>query len=319
MEPELITILLQASSMSIGYLYSRKSWTSSERALDRMGDMAEKFRSMLWFCLLISLLSLAPGVHAQTTASDPEAILSSDLIGHALPLRNMSADTKIQATWDGNELGWGLPRWHTFAALNVSKVKVKNAQVTIEGDRLRIVRNEDGSLGLGKQKTHVVLTVTLVGDPATLAPTLRNALFFTNFVAAIAAVPAIFQKAVLQGSLSKKGPSAPKSISCDCTDISDSCPNGKKTGLVYPKLLSSVEPEFSDEARAFRKFNGSVQVGIRIDKTGAIADEWLIRDLGYGLDEQAAVAVRHYKFAPATFHNVPIETSLFVDVNFEKF
>jgi hypothetical protein len=319
MEPELITILLQASSMSIGYLYSRKSWTSSERALDRMGDMAEKFRSMLWFCLLISLLSLAPVVHAQTTASDPEAILSSDLIGHALPLRNMSADTKIQATWDGNELGWGLPRWHTFAALNVSKVKVKNAEVTIEGDRMQIVRNEDGSLGLGKQKTHVVLTVNLIGDPATLAPSLRNALFFPNFVAAIPAVPAIFQKAVLRGELTKKDPSDAEQVSCDCADTSVPCRNAKKTGIVHPKVLSSVDPDFSDEARAFKKFSGSVQVGIRIDKTGAIADEWLIRDLGYGLDEQAAVAVRHYKFAPATFHNVPIETSLFVDVNFEKF
>jgi hypothetical protein len=287
--------------------------------LDRMGGMTGKFRSILWFCLLMPLLSLTPGVHAQTTASDPEAILSSDLIGQPLPLRNMSADTKIQASWDGNGVGWGLPRWHTFAALNVSKVKVKGAKVKIEGDRMQIVRNEDGSLGLGKQKTHVVLTVNLIGDPATLAPSLRNALFFPNFVAAIAAVPSIFQKMVLVGSLPKKASSAPKSIPCDCSDTSDSCPIVKKAGLVYPKVLSSVEPEFSDEARALKKFSGSVQVGIRIDKTGAIADEWLIRDLGYGLDEQAAIAVRQYKFAPATCHDVPIETSLFVDVNFQRF
>jgi hypothetical protein len=282
--------------------------------------MTQKFRSTLWICLLISLPSLPLGVHAQATASDPKAILSNDLIGQPLPLRNMSADTKIQASWDGNEVGWGLPRWHTFAAINVSKVKVKGSEVKIEGDRMQIVRNEDGSLGLGKQKTHVVLTVNLIGDPATLAPSLRNALFFPNFVAAIAAVPAIFQKAVLRGELTKKDPSDAEEVSCDCADTSVPCRNAKKTGIVHPKVLSSVDPDFSYEAsHGFKKFSGSVQVGIRIDKTGTIADEWLIRDLGYGLDEQAAIAVRQYKFAPATCHDAPIETSLYVDVNFQKF
>jgi hypothetical protein len=249
---------------------------------------------------------------AQTAAVEPETVLNNKLMGQPLILRNMSAATKIHGSWDGHAASLDPPLWHTFAALTVSKIQLKGAQVKIEATRNHIVsEDKTGKLGLSSVETPVTLTLTLKGDPAALAPTLRDAIFFPGIDAALAAVPKGFQKAILPHEGAATDPLQPV---CDCADTSGTC--RAVSGASKPRVLSSVEPGFSKAARR-KKINGSVEVGIRLDETGAIADEWLVRELGYGLDEQAAIAVSKYKFAPSTCHDTPVGTTLFIDVNFQ--
>lgn len=57
--------------------------------------------------------------------------------------------------------------------------------------------------------------------------------------------------------------------------------------------------------------NGTVKVGISIDKYGTVDHAWIIKGLGYGLDEKAVEAVRKWKFEGLGYRSTNT-----VDVNF---
>ena len=83
-----------------------------------------------------------------------------------------------------------------------------------------------------------------------------------------------------------------------------------------PKLISSVDPEFTDEARR-AKYQGIVIVGIIVDAQGNPQNVHVIRAIGYGLDEKAIEAVKQYRFKPAIKQGKgPVPVSMNVVVNF---
>jgi protein TonB len=75
---------------------------------------------------------------------------------------------------------------------------------------------------------------------------------------------------------------------------------------VGPRLIYSVDAEFSEEARK-AKYQGNVQVYLIVG-----AD-------GLGLDEKAIEAVRQYRFKPALQNGKPVPVDLYIDVNFQIF
>ncbi|SEG14822.1 protein TonB [Bryocella elongata] len=85
-----------------------------------------------------------------------------------------------------------------------------------------------------------------------------------------------------------------------------------------PVVISSVEPEFSEEARK-AKFSGNVQVYLVVDQHGNPTHVRVVRGVGMGLDEKAAEAVKQYKFKPATQNGKPVEVDMYVDVGFQIF
>jgi hypothetical protein len=46
---------------------------------------------------------------------------------------------------------------------------------------------------------------------------------------------------------------------------------------------------------------------------------WVANAAGYGLDENAAIAVGQYQFQPATCHGQPVAADLYIVVNFKRF
>jgi len=89
----------------------------------------------------------------------------------------------------------------------------------------------------------------------------------------------------------------------------------KVPGVIAPKVLNSVEAEFSDEARQ-RHISGTVLVAMAVTEDGMPADARVVMPVGAGLDEQALKAVRKYKFSPATFEGVPVAVPITVEVRF---
>lgn len=88
--------------------------------------------------------------------------------------------------------------------------------------------------------------------------------------------------------------------------------------MVPPKVIRSVDPEFSEEARQ-TKFSGRVQFALEVDAKGRPNNIWIAKLAGMGLDRNAVEAIRQYVFAPATCHGIAVPVSLFIDVNFEIF
>ncbi len=89
-------------------------------------------------------------------------------------------------------------------------------------------------------------------------------------------------------------------------------------GVHPPSVLSSVEPEFSEEARK-AKFSGDVQIYLWVDEHGNPSHVRVARGIGMGLDEKAIAAVRQYKFKPATLNGKPVKVDLYINVNFQIF
>jgi hypothetical protein len=106
-------------------------------------------------------------------------------------------------------------------------------------------------------------------------------------------------------------------------------------GVSAPRLLYSVEPQYSEEARS-AKLSGKVLVNIlvgtnsipthvhainftREDISGhqIVNPRKPIRDLG--LDEKAVEAVKQYKFKPPMENGKPVLVELNVEVKFEIF
>ncbi len=86
-------------------------------------------------------------------------------------------------------------------------------------------------------------------------------------------------------------------------------------GVLPPKLLLQVEPEFSEQARKAR-FSGSVEVALVVDEQGRPTHVRVTRGVGMGLDEKAVEAVQQYKFKPAMQHGKPVKVEVYVDVVF---
>jgi TonB family protein len=77
----------------------------------------------------------------------------------------------------------------------------------------------------------------------------------------------------------------------------------------------TIPPLYSDEARA-RGIEGFVTVEVRVGVEGTVERLQVVKKLGYGLDENALVAVRDWRFFPARRNGVAIEATTQIDVEF---
>lgn len=85
-----------------------------------------------------------------------------------------------------------------------------------------------------------------------------------------------------------------------------------------PKLVYSVDAEFSDEARR-AKYQGVVDLSVVIDTQGHTQNIKVVRHLGMGLDEKAIEAVKQYRFKPAMLHGRPVPVYMTIEVDFHLY
>lgn len=85
--------------------------------------------------------------------------------------------------------------------------------------------------------------------------------------------------------------------------------------MTAPRILSKVEPEYSEEARK-GKLQGSVLLSVVIDSTGAPTQIAILRPLGMGLDEAAIAAVSQWKFSPGTKNGTPVPVFSQIEMTF---
>jgi TonB family protein len=92
-----------------------------------------------------------------------------------------------------------------------------------------------------------------------------------------------------------------------------------KEGIVLPpRPTYTPEPEFSAQARN-AKYQGTVVLGIVIDKAGKVSRIRLDRPLGMGLDENAMEGVKQWRFSPATRNGEPVAVAMSIEVSFNLY
>lgn len=83
-----------------------------------------------------------------------------------------------------------------------------------------------------------------------------------------------------------------------------------------PSVLEhSTPPLYSDEARS-RRIEGIVALEVRVDASGHAEVLHVVKMLGFGLDENARLAVRTWVFVPARRQGRPIESTTVIDIPF---
>jgi TonB family protein len=85
--------------------------------------------------------------------------------------------------------------------------------------------------------------------------------------------------------------------------------------VLPPVVLTRVQPEYTDEARA-AKIRGTVIVSATIQKDGTLKVESVVQGLDYGLTDKAIEALEQWTFKPGTRNGQPVDVLLNIEVNF---
>lgn len=86
-------------------------------------------------------------------------------------------------------------------------------------------------------------------------------------------------------------------------------------GVTPPKVISKVEPEYSQEARAAQLWGTSI-LSVVIGTDGMAHDIQVVQTLGMGLDAKAVQAVSQWQFQPAEKDGQPVPVIATIEVNF---
>jgi len=88
--------------------------------------------------------------------------------------------------------------------------------------------------------------------------------------------------------------------------------------VLRPRPTYTPEPDFSEQAR-HAKYQGTVVLGIVVDKAGRISRIRVDRPLGLGLDENAMESVKKWRFSPATRNGEPVAVAMEIEISFNLY
>ena len=90
------------------------------------------------------------------------------------------------------------------------------------------------------------------------------------------------------------------------------------SGLVrLPEIEEyTTPPLYSDEARR-RGVEGTVTIGFRVGEDGQLSGARVLNGLGFGLDQNALVALRQWRFRPGQRNGAPVAMDAEVDIAFD--
>ena len=90
---------------------------------------------------------------------------------------------------------------------------------------------------------------------------------------------------------------------------------GESGVVTGPEMLSIVQPEYTNEARAAR-IQGTVELLAIVNPDGTVKVESVRKSLGYGMDEKAIEAAEKSKYRPGRKDGKPVATYVTIQINF---
>lgn len=85
--------------------------------------------------------------------------------------------------------------------------------------------------------------------------------------------------------------------------------------ITPPRLSEVASPDYTAEAKK-KKIEGTVTLAIVINKKGDVVDAKVVKGIGYGLDENAIIAVKEWKYKPAEKDGEPVAVKMEVTMDF---
>jgi TonB family protein len=260
--------------------------------------------------LLLAFALARPGC-AQT---DPQG-LEATLKDKQMVLRSYSADSVARYDWEQDQFVAKPVNIHGFGVFTTQSVTLTKGKLVLEGERATIVRNVQANQVFLAVKQPMRIEISLQGaDPATSIPKIQEMIFFPDIQAAAAALPEWVSDLLpfdTSSTPQEKKPFVRVFDNDRWVHI-----DRDSTTIVPPKLTLSAAPELTSEATHAR-VKGFVTVAIYVSEKGHVDEVWLLKPLGFGLEEKAADAVRRYIFKPELSNGRSVGTSLIVNVDFQ--
>ncbi len=291
-------------------------------------------RAFLRLSLPVALALLLAGSLAAPAQTTQQAI-EARLKGHPLFLRGQWAPNTLQFDLAGVTSSPSISAPFTLCGIDVKQIKLKKDRLEITGDRVGL---EFDDYAPKRVSLSTSVEIKIAGPPgadygpaldkifadglSALAPLLpfywqnfaKTHLLTASTAADTLAVPSV----PASSGAPALAPPAPGVGRIAATDPAREPLRKVGGGVIAPVVIDSVEPEFSDQARA-AKFNGSVIVGLIVNSQGIPENVHVIRGVGMGLDENAVRAVQQYRFRPATENGNPVPVLINVEINFQVF
>ena len=87
-------------------------------------------------------------------------------------------------------------------------------------------------------------------------------------------------------------------------------------GVTAPAVVKEVKPQYTEGAMR-RKVQGTVKLGVIVNKAGAVRDDvTVIQSLDDELDQQAIAAVKQWEFKPGTKDGEAVNVAVTIELTF---
>jgi TonB family protein len=315
----------------------------------------QTFRS---FRMVVALVAVALLTSTVAQASDLERHLRDQYRGKILLLRGFYSGERLRYDSAGALAGGGnTGDWTTDGVVQVGDIHVSGQALKIKAKRLMVVssgRNGlhfDAEVASGRQKAPkkaavVELEARMDGDgTAEKANAILSRIFLTSKDNFADAVPDFWRSCITDGLSGKNencrfsaemaavpGMASPaegthSSVSPSEQNCPPACDTAAKTsarlfrvghGVSPPRAIYQPEPSFSEPARK-AKYQGTMTMGLIVDKEGHPQKIHILSPLGAGLDAKAVKAVETWKFQPAQKDGEPVAVQIAVEVDFHLY
>ncbi len=274
---------------------------------------------------LVALVLGGAGAWAQSTESD----IRNRMVGKHLFLRGAWGENKLTFDASGKPARPYARVSFTEAGMDVDRIHLKPGVLTIEGQRTGLEFDTNGKMkrvmisGLAYDG-HIVVEITgandynealsavFADDLASLVPTLPA--YWQSYAHCYFTSPAASGVSVGPATLAPaSGPSG--FLPCHPPPPGETAAANVGSGVTPPKLLKTVEPQYSLTARMLG-YGGSVRLHFWVEKDGSVSHPQIVQAAGLGMDEMTLAAASHFVFQPATRDGKPAREEIYFVVNF---
>jgi TonB family protein len=292
----------------------RKKWFTGG-IYGNLAGMAFPLRYFL--CLFLFSLS---GISA--SAQPSPANIANTLNKHLVLLREGNAGDDLAFNAQGDPIGNSPTGNFPLSGITIQKIRVTNSEMEIRGHRNILLFT--GTHQNPQEIQYVAIDrevhITIAQDvthPEALS-TAVNKIFALDIQSFLAAKNPPQQQAWLNSLAMFSTEEQPAKQ--NATGATPDLNKLRQTGadLTLPKVLSYVDPQYSQEARD-NKAGGKCPISMIVDQNGDPTHIRVIRSLGMGLDRNAVIAISQYRFSPAKVNGQPVAMQLHLEVSFKTY
>ena len=275
-----------------------------------------------FLCLLLLAL---PATLAQAQASPKD--VASSLEKKTIFLRDGYSEDNLAFDPQGNPSGNLTPGNFPLSAITVQKVKLNNSELEIQGERNVLILTGTNnpsetadirSIPIKKRKIRIAIQED-AAHPEALALAVQKIFALSTQDVLAEKTPEQRERwltslASLVPEIQPDTPPKP-ATSIALPGFDKVYVPGHVQGVAAPKLIFSVEAQYTDEARRLSADSVCI-LSIIADRNGNPAHIRIIQPAGLGLDENAVVAVSQYRFSPAIFNGQAVGVQMRIQVHF---